>query len=291
VTWPVFPSVASLPWDMTQSAALHSQLSGVIAGFLFVSMTVVVGRFFPGTGTVEQPQIASSDSGYRPSYNSAGNETAALYFMSVSFVSLLVASFQFGVTAGYSDPLIAQLAGSGAAIVLAIGAVGMIASVAWLLHSHQAFLAISLRIQSLALLVYAIASLHLSITLSDSLQLAIDGEVSRIHPLAVAGLVPMFATVIAAYASRNSARVRNRLQIMADFMPSWARGYQASSGAVIGGVILITFYFLAVTNAYEDIQVPAHVFAAAFIVLFHAIAVSLLATMPPIVEPSHEYPS
>jgi hypothetical protein len=290
--WPVAPWVATLPWDMTQSAALHSQLSGVIAGFLFVSMTVVIGRFPSETGTGIRPSSSERDGPFEPAPpETANNEMAALYFMSVSFVSLLIASFQFGVTAGFSDPLTAQLAGSGAAIVLAIGAVGTIASVAWLLHSHQAFLSIALRIQSLALLVYAVASLHLSTTLSDSLQLASSGEVSGIHPLALAGLVPMLATVVAAYASRRNAEVRNWLQRLADILPDRARGYQASSGAVVVGVTLITFYFLGVTNNYGSIQAPAHVAAAVFVVLFHTIAISLLATMPPIVETSDERPS
>ena len=251
------PGSAQYPWSMAKSAALHSQLAGLLAGFLFLCVTVLISR---------QP--------------ATGDQTDnIIYLVSTSFVVLLVASFMFGVVSGHSDASKALMLGTISAILLAIGAVATLAGLAWLVKHHSEESVIQPHIELLVLLAYVVASIHLSLTASDSIRGY--SPATPLHWVFYFGSgVGVLVTAIAVVA-RRSERTRRAIVQTGDAMFKFVRpGVPAACHVMIAAVLVVVVLFSLISSLEVRPQWLTCLVASAGVVMFHIAAISILLAMP-----------
>jgi hypothetical protein len=248
-------------WDMAEAAGLHSQLAGLLAGFLFLSVTLLIGRQQTADATPEADHL-----------------TEALYLLSTSFVVLLVASFMFGVVSGYTDASLALSLGSVAAVLLAIGAVASIAGLAWVVNHSHAVTELERHIERLALLVYSIAFAHLSLTASDSVRGYTPAPLHWIYFIGI-GLGLLVLTL--ALSARRYEHVREPMGRWASRMPSpLNRGVSTSCGLMIGATILVVVLYMIMSNSTNRAHWQTLLANLLGLAAFHVSAVGILSSMP-----------
>ena len=254
-------AVSALPWSMTDAAALHSQLAGVLGGFLFLSVTLLVGRRDATQGSQEAPHL-----------------TEALYLLSTSFVVLLVASFMFGVVSGYSDAALGLSLGSVAAVLLAIGAVATIAALALVVKHNHGAIEVQRHIEGLALLVYIVAFTHLTLTASDSVQ---GRSLAPLHWVFYIGIGFGWIVVTLALSAKRSECIRGLVSRWASKLPSpLSRGAKTSSGAMVVAIAIVVGLYIGISNT--STRVDWQIIAANLLGLavFHVTSISILSSMP-----------
>jgi hypothetical protein len=243
-------------FEMSQIAASHSQLAGLLAGFLFLGITVLIGRVHEATvpGRLH-------------------NLSQALHLLSTGFVVLLVTSFLFGVVSSYSNVPIAWSLLSITAVLLAIGAVNAIASLGWVVEHFRSTAGVNRYLKLLAAFVYLIATLWLSFTASDAIR---GSSPSELHWIFLIGSIPGGAYVVTSSIVWLVKRVRSgRIR---DSSVTW--GVQLSCYAMLMAVFIVVATFLIISSEVRLAEWQAILVNALGIAAFHVASISMLLTMP-----------
>jgi hypothetical protein len=249
-------------WRMAEAAASHSQLAGVMAGFLFLGITVLV------SGS-RQEKLQNRD---------AGRARDAVTLLSTSFIALLFASFLYGAVAGTRDLQLAQSLGSIASLLLALGAVAATAGLAWVVEYGGGLADLERHLERLAVTAYFLAFCFLSVTASDSVQ---GTSPAPLHGVFYVGVTIGLGEVAAIIVFRHSVLAKRLLKRIVGYRrDDFPDSATIASWAMMLGVVVTAVLFLLSSNAPGLINEYAVAVHAISLVVFHVVAVSVLASMP-----------
>jgi MFS family permease len=138
-------------WNVINAASGYAQLAGILAGFVFISLTM----------TIATPRSAEL----------RGHVNSSL-MLSTAFILLLISSLMFTIISGDLSPYRATFLAAIAAAALSMGTLFLMSGTTWLLYEYMPSGDATKNFRHLSLLVFAVVAAFMMLVIADILQWA-----------------------------------------------------------------------------------------------------------------------
>jgi hypothetical protein len=177
-------------WSAVNAAVSYAQLAGLLAGFVFIALTIAI--------TLPRDSDSEEQDAHR-------NSTTML---ATAFVVLLVASLFYVVIAGDLNSYRATFKATVASSILALGALLLMSGTAWLFFEYQLPRTALSNFRTLSVLLLLLAASFVALTIEDITQW-LEDDFANAYGRLIAPVGSIFLTILL-FASGRLA-VANRL--------------------------------------------------------------------------------